>query len=152
MLIGIRRYMYTIMQSSYKNIIEYLKHKRSTKSIQKEPESIVMPSIEESNLKRTPRPQPMVLLSPTMPPLFKPLVPLVKRQLRLCQWLSTIPFEWEEGPGVGSGSLKLIQSQKQLVLCQAQLGIHVIYTLLMTGYFLSPENLRVTKNSTRMIG
>lgn len=89
-----------------------------------------------------------ILLTSTQPPLFKPLIPFIKLQLRLCNYLMTIPFEWDEV----QDRVRLLQSKSHLLICKAQMGIHIAYTLLMTGHFLTPENQKTTKNSTRMVG
>lgn len=95
-----------------------------------------------------PRNEPSTLLTPTIPPLFKPLIPFIKLQLCLCNYLVTIPFEWDED----KNRVRLLKSKKHLRLCKAQITIHVAYTLLMMGHFLSPENQKTTKNATRMVG
>lgn len=93
-------------------------------------------------------PNPATILLTLAPPIFKTFVPSIIRQLRLCNLMITIPFEWD-GP---RNRIRVLKSKRHLWMCQFQMILQIIYTLGMTGYFLSPRVQEGLKSSTRMVG
>lgn len=80
--------------------------------------------------------------------LFTNILPYFKLQLKVCNLISSVPYEWDEN----EKKIRVLKSKFKLLFCNFQVLTHSIYTLIMFCNFVTPGSLSLNSSSSKMLG